>query len=162
MTLDEVLVTITERHWPNPPASMNNIDETEGRLGFRLPNDMCLFYLRMNGASLFSGRNAPFRILRLNELRRARVAIFGCDSSEYGPASWIVFCALPDTNFVAIDLASNPDMAYRVRDCSHSGFPNEEYCDIIANGFTCFVSDVLNSDGNVLFWLRRQEDGPAH
>ena len=152
-TLTELLDELVSRHHPEPPATLAQIEEAEAKLGWPLGAELRSFYLRCNGACLF-GRfpDYRFRILPLAEIKRARVAVFGDDSDEWGPASWYVVCEVGDADYVAID-TSTLNGQYPVYDCWHEAFPNPKECRKIARSFTEFLEQALRSGGN-LFWLK--------
>ncbi|ADO75226.1 SMI1/KNR4 family protein [Stigmatella aurantiaca] len=58
MPLQPLLEEISRHHFPNPPATPEEIDEFERRVGWRLDPDLRAFYLHCNG-----GKGRPYRAL---------------------------------------------------------------------------------------------------
>jgi hypothetical protein len=151
-----LLEEISRRHFPNPPASSEEIAAFERRVGWRLDPDLRAFYLHCNGAELFERRpETNYWLLPLSKIIRARVAILGEDTDAYGPASWFVLCNVQDGNYVMLDASVRNDERYPLLDGWHEGFPQPKYCKRIANSFEEFLGQALQSGGS-LYWLGDQ------
>lgn len=153
-----LLEEISRHHFPNPPASPGDIDAFERRVGWRLDPDLRAFYLHCDGASLFKRPDSPFRFCSLSELVRARVVMAGEDSDERGPSSWYALCALHDSNYILLDVSQQQEGRYALRDGYREGFPDPEYCPVIAHSFSEFLAGALRSNGN-WFWLEQLARG---
>src|SRR5512143_1137733 len=76
--MSSLLEEVSREHFPYPPASPEEIEKFERRVGWRLDPDLRAFYLHCNGAELIERLpDSPYQILPLSEIVRARVAIFG-------------------------------------------------------------------------------------
>lgn len=155
MTINELLEDLTRHHFPNPPATVEQIQAFEARVGWRLDPDLRAFYLRCDGAELLKHPDSPYRILPLSEIVRARVAILGEDDDKWGPASWYAICALHDSNYVVLDVSRSQDGYYPIIDGYREMFPDPAYCQQIAGSFSEFLTGALRSNGN-WFWLEKQ------
>ncbi|MBN1208216.1 MAG: SMI1/KNR4 family protein [Myxococcaceae bacterium] len=95
MDLHSLLEEVSRDHFPYPPATPEETEKFERRVGWKLDPDLRAFYLHCNGGTLFKrGPDADYRFLPLSEIVRARVAIFGEDKDEDGPASMYAICDL--------------------------------------------------------------------
>lgn len=150
--MDELLAEIRSRHFPNAPVSEAAIESFERSNGIVLPDDMRSFYACCDGAELFRAEpdDPPFRLMRLSELTRARVAIYGEDGEEYGPSSDFVFCDVLDGNFAAIQLESKSANFGRIIDCFHETYPDPDYLTVIASSFSEFLKKALHSSGSYM------------
>jgi hypothetical protein len=129
MSLQALLEEVSRHHFPYPPATAEEIEAFERRMGWRLDSDLRAFYLHCNGAELFERvPECPYRILPLSEITRARVAIFEEDDDQYGPAS--------------------------VYALWHEAWPDPEYCKQITHSFSEFLERALRSEG-YQFWLKQ-------
>ncbi|MFL5351658.1 SMI1/KNR4 family protein [Archangium sp.] len=153
MPLNELLEEISRRHFPNPPASPQQIEDFERRAGWRLDPDLRAFYSRFDGARLFKRDDEIYRILPLSEIVRARVAILGKDSDEYGPASWYAICDTGDSDYVAVDASTMENGRYPLLDCFHETFMEAGSNKRIAHSFSDFLERALRSGGRP-YWLK--------
>jgi hypothetical protein len=155
--MHELLAEVSRLHFPYAPASPEEIEAFEQRLGWSLDPDLRAFYLHCNGAELFKRLpDSPFHLLPLSEVVRARVAILNEDDDAYGPASWYAFCYVQDGDYVLLDMAhSSGQGRYPILDGWHEGFPNPTYCKRIASSFAEFLARALSSNGEP-FWLDSQ------
>lgn len=151
--MDALLEEISQRHFPNPPASPQQIEEFERRAGWNLGDEIRSFYLHCDGAELFRQPDSPYRILPLKEITRARTTIFAHDSDEYGAASWFVICYVQDGNYVGIDVSRQSNGRYPVHDCFHELLPGDPQNKQIAHPFSDFLDRALHSGGR-LYWLK--------
>jgi hypothetical protein len=153
-TMSRLLEEISRHHFPNPPATPEEIEEFEQRVGWRLDPDLKAFYLHCNGGTLFKRRpDADYRLLPLSEIVRARVAIFGEDKDEDGPASMYAICDLQDGDYVLVDMGRQEDGRYPIMDGWHEAWPNPKHCKQIARSFGEFLERALSSEGS-FFWLK--------
>jgi hypothetical protein len=72
MNMQSLLEEVSREHFPNPPASLRQIEEFEQRVNWRLDDELRAFYLHCNGADLFKQPGSPFIFLPLEEIARAR------------------------------------------------------------------------------------------
>ncbi len=155
-TMTELLTAVAQHH-PNPPATAEAIEAFERRAGWRLDPDLRAFYTRCDGARLFRATNAPYAILPLAEVRRARVVMSQSDTDAAGPASWYALCQLQDSNYVLLDVEHQTDGRYALRDGYREGFPDPYYCPVIAHSFAEFLAGALASGGRS-YWLQAIEE----
>jgi hypothetical protein len=144
------LEAIKQRHYPGPPASNAEIGEFEAHWHVQLDPDLATFYRACNGAKLFDSVNAPFEILPLDEVVRARVAIYGRDENEFGPATILAICDVEDGNYVGIDISKSQHGYFTILDLFHETFPKE--AEWIADSFGEFLHGALHNDGRH-FWI---------
>jgi len=156
--ISELLVEVSRHHYPYSPASPAEIDEFEQRMGWRLDPDLRAFYLHCNGAELFKRLpDAPYQILPLSEIIRARVAIFGEDEERWGPASMYAICDVQDGDYILMDVSRQENGCYPIIDGYHEMFPNPEYCEQIASSFSEFLERALRSGGRQ-YYLQSPRD----
>ena len=74
---------VIANHFPNPRASPDEIKRFEDRHQRLLDDELRAFYSRCNGASLFDRYDSSYEILPLEEIVRARTAVFGADADIY-------------------------------------------------------------------------------
>lgn len=169
LAIDRFVEAILRSHAPNPPASPGQLARFETRMGWRLDEELRAFYLRMDGASLFRRPDAPYRLLSLSEIVRARVALFGStgDSDAYGAASWLVLCSVQDGDYAAIDVSRTERGLHPLFDCPADSRPGAAGSTRIAWSLSDFLEQALESDGRV-YWLTRgwvptpPPDEPTH
>ncbi len=155
-----LLEELSRSHFPHPPATLQEVEEFEHRMGWRLDPDLRAFYLHCNGAELFKPvPDTHYRILPLAEIVRARVAIFGVDHDEDGPASQYAVCDVGDGDFVLLDVGRQERGRYPILDGHHETWPNPEYCEQISNSFSEFLGKALRSKGR-LFYLQTGKTDP--
>jgi hypothetical protein len=90
--MSDLLEEVSREPIPHPPATPEEIEEFERRVGWMLDPDLRAFYLHCNGAALLRWPDSPYEILPLSKIVRARVAICGEDDDKWGPASMYAFC----------------------------------------------------------------------
>jgi hypothetical protein len=149
-----LLEELSRHHFPNPPATPAQIEEFERRVGWHLDPDLRAFYLHCNGAKLFEQPDSPYRLLPLDKIIRARVAMRGEDSDEWGPASWYVLCDLHDGDRVLVDVGRTENDRYFLIDGWNEGFPDPADCQQIASSFSEFLEAAIRSGGRK-YWLRQ-------
>ena len=151
--MSRLLEEVSRDHFPRPPATSEEIAEFEQRVGWKLDADLRAFYLHCNGAELIKRLpNTPYRILPLSKIVRARVAIYGEDDDQWGPASVYAICDVQDGNYVMVDVARQEDARYPLVDGYHEAWPDPKYCGPIASSFSEFLEQVLRTRRN-LYWL---------
>ena len=153
MSMSELLEEVSRLHFSNPPASQQEIEQFEQRVGWRLAPDLRAFYMHCNGADLFRRPNSPYRILPLSKITRARVAILGEDTDEWGPATLYTLCDVQDGNYVLLDTGALHEGRYQLIDGNREAFPDPDYCRPVADSFHEFLRGALQSGGHPLYWL---------
>src|SRR4051794_11785602 len=103
MLTEEDLSVLRQQHYPGSPASRAELAEFESRWDVKLDPDLAAFYREFNGAKLFKPKGAPFWMLPLKEIVRARVAFYGKDDDSHGPPSILAICDVQDGNYIGID-----------------------------------------------------------
>jgi hypothetical protein len=155
-SMQTLLEEVTRDHFPYPPATPEQIEEFEQRMGWRLDSDLRAFYLHCNGAELVERLpDCPYRILPLSKIVRARVAIFGKknDDDAHGPASMYALCDVQDGDYILVDVSRQDNERYPLFDGYHEAWPNPEYCPQIANSFSEFLERALHAEAPN-YWLR--------
>ncbi|OJT18206.1 SMI1/KNR4 family protein [Archangium sp. Cb G35] len=155
MPMSDLLEDVSREHFPYPPATPEEIEEFERRVGWQLDPDLRAFYLHCNGAELFKQRpGCPYRILPLSEIIRARVAIYDEDDDQWGPASVYALCYVQDGDYVVVDVGHQENGRYPLVDGWHEAWPDPKQCGQIASSFSEFLEKALRSKGRQ-FWLKR-------
>ncbi|RYZ40465.1 MAG: SMI1/KNR4 family protein [Myxococcaceae bacterium] len=153
MSMTALLDEVVRQHFPNPPATLEQLDAFEQRTGWRLDPDLRAFYLRCDGANLFDRTDPAFTFLPLSQLHRARVVMRQDDTDRSGPSSWYAICEVRDSNYILLDVSQQQDGRYPIRDGYNEAFPDPSYCRPIAASFSEFLSGALRSNQR-WFWLR--------
>jgi hypothetical protein len=156
--MSRLLEEVSRDHFPKPPASPEELEEFERRMGWRLDPDLRAFYLHCNGAALLQWPDSPYEILPLSEIARARVAIRREDTDEWGSASLYALCYVRDGNYVVLDVSRQVDGRYPLMDGCHETWPDPEYCGPVASSFSEFLEQVLRTRRS-LYWLGEQDRG---
>lgn len=156
--MKELLEEISRNHFPSPPVTPEQLENFEQRVGWRMDSDLRAFYLHCNGAKLFEQPDSPYRLLPLDKVIRARVAMRGEDVDEWGPKTWYVLGELHDSDRILVDVGRMQNSRYPIIDGWNEGFPDPEDCKQIASSFSEFLEAALRSGGHK-FWLR--QDGGA-
>lgn len=151
----ELLEEISHHHFPRPPATPEEIEAFERRVGWCLDDELRAFYLHCDGAALFTRQDSPYRFRPLAAIRRARVDMRGEDTDAWGPAAWYVLADMDDGDRLLVDTSQAHQGRYPLRDGWHEGFPLPEHCLQIANSFSEFLAQALRSGGKK-FWLKRR------
>ncbi|MCE9669037.1 SMI1/KNR4 family protein [Myxococcus stipitatus] len=148
--MHQLLDEIAAHHYPNPPATQARVEAFEAHSGWHLDEDLRAFYLRCDGATLFRPfPHEKFRILRLDEIRRARVELRGKDDDSMGAASWWTLVYLGDSDFNLVDVA-RPGGPHPILDAFHETYPR--LVEVIAPSFRVWLERTLQSE-NQLWWL---------
>ncbi|WP_257449630.1 SMI1/KNR4 family protein [Archangium lipolyticum] len=151
--MSRLLEEVSRDHFPYPPATPEQIEEFERRVGWRLDEDLRAFYLHCNGAELIERLpDTPYRILPLSKIVRARVAIYGEDDDKWGPASVYALCDVQDGNYVLVDVSREESGRHPLFDGDHEAWPDPAYCKQVASSFSEFLEQVLRTRRN-LYWL---------
>jgi len=149
----DLLQEVSRDHFPRPPAKPEEIEQFEQRVGWKLDPDLRAFYLHCNGAELIERLpDAPYQILPLAEIVRARVAIYGEDDDKWGPASVYALCDVQDGNYVLVDVAREESGRYPLIDGFHETWPKPEYFRQIADSFSEFLEQILRTRRS-LYWI---------
>ncbi|MBN1204343.1 MAG: SMI1/KNR4 family protein [Myxococcaceae bacterium] len=157
MPMENLLKEISRHHFPNPPASPEQIEAFERHHGWRLDPALRAFYLHCNGATLFQRPNSPCRFRALSQIRRARVDMRNSDTDEWGPASWYVIADLPDSDRIIIDVSTPINGLYPTIDGFHEAMLGPEECQRITASFSQFLEQMLRHQGRA-FWLAPPAD----
>ena len=151
--MSHLLEEVSRDHFPHPPATPEEIEAFERRVGWTLDPDLRAFYLHCDGAELIKRLpNTPYRVLSLEKIVRARVAIYGEDDDQWGPASVYAICDVQDGNYVLVDLARQENGRHPLVDGYHEAWPDPKYCGPVASSFSEFLEQVLRTRRN-LYWL---------
>ncbi len=152
-SMSRLLEEVSRDHFSYPPATPEDIEAFEQRVGWRLDPDLRAFYLRCNGAELIERLpDTPYRILPLSKIVRARVAIYGEDDDKWGPASVYAICDVQDGNYVLVDVARQERGRYPLFDGDHEAWPDPAYCKQVARCFSEFLEQVLRTRRS-LYWI---------
>jgi hypothetical protein len=147
-----LLEEVSRDHFPHPPATLEEIEEFERRMGWRLDAELRAFYLHCNGAELFKPLpETRYRILPLSEIVRARIAIFGEDNDADGPASQYTLCDVQTGDYIVVDVSRQKNGCYVLIDADHEAWPDPAYCEQIANSFSEFLEKALRSKGRLYY-----------
>jgi len=150
--MSSLLQQVSRDHFPRPPATPEELDEFERRVGWKLDPDLRAFYLHCNGASLIQRQDSPYKILPLSELVRARVAIRREDDDKWGPAWMYALCYVRDGNYVVLDVSRQLEGRYPLMDGDHETWPDPEYRTQIASSFSEFLEQILRTRRS-LYWI---------
>jgi hypothetical protein len=149
----QLLEEVSREHFPASPATLEEVESFERRMGWRLDSDLRAFYLHCNGAQFFEASPfSPFTLLPLSEIVRGRKAIFGEDDEQWGPASLYTLCDVQDGDYVMVDVSRQLEGRYPLTDGWKEAWRNKEYTWPIADSFSGFLFKVLRSNGRA-FWL---------
>jgi len=90
-------------------------------------------------------------ILSPSRVSSANIAILGEDFPDDRSSEWVTVAALPNGDFISIDL--DPDRLGRCYDSSHEVHGIVGSCAIVAVSFSQFFESILNGGGGYWFWL---------
>ncbi|WP_404362582.1 SMI1/KNR4 family protein [Corallococcus coralloides] len=148
--MESLLAEVSRLHFPGHPATLAQIAAFETHVGWKLDEDLRAFYLHCNGCDLFvSSPDTRFRVLPLEQIMRARVAIRGNDRDEAGAASLYTLVDMQDSDYLVLDVARCDSGHYPLFDAWHETFPELVP---VASSFGEFLKKALCS-GNQAFWL---------
>jgi hypothetical protein len=151
--MSRLLEEVSSEHFPYPPATPEEIEEFERRVGWRLDPDLRAFYLHCNGAELLERLpDTPYRVLPLSKIVRARVAIYGEDDDKWSPSSVYALCDVQDGNYVLVDVSRQEKGRYPIFDGDHEAWPDPAYCRQVASSFSEFLEQVLRTRRS-LYWI---------
>ncbi len=152
-SMSSLLEEVSLHHFPYPPATREEIEAFEQRVGWRLDPELRAFYLHCNGAELLKRLpECPYQVLPLAEIVRARVAIRREDDDKWGPASMYALCDVQDGDFVVLDVSRQENGNYALFDGWHESWPDPTYCRRIASSFSEFLEQVLRTR-RPAYWL---------
>ncbi|RYZ40960.1 MAG: SMI1/KNR4 family protein [Myxococcaceae bacterium] len=147
MSMTALLDEVVRQHFPNPPATLEQLDAFEQRVGWRLDPDLHAFYLHCDGARLFDRIDPAFTFLPLSQIHGAGVVMRQDDTDRAGPSSWYAICEVRDSNYILLDVSQKQDSRYLIRDGYNEAFPDPVYCRQIAASFSEFLSGALRFHG---------------
>jgi hypothetical protein len=155
ITLKTLFSEIDAWHYSEPCTDKTAIDEFAQRNNYQLPDDLKVFYRKYKTVKLFDdpGAGATYRLVPISEIHPTRIDIFGTPSDEEAPKTWLTVCDVLDSNYIAIDIASNDGEAYNYIDCFHETFAEPGQCKIIARSFTELLMRALHGGGDQLYYL---------
>jgi hypothetical protein len=153
--LSDDIAEVLRAHRPSAPATPADVDAFERKHGVSLDPDLRAFYMACNGADLFRTEDdLPYRILPLEKIVTAGVAVFGTDDRlgppPPSPANIFAFCDLQDGNYLAFEVGQQP---YRIIDVFHETYPSE--AEVIEPSFAPFLHNALRGGGRQ-YWLARR------
>lgn len=153
-TLEELFIEIETYHTSEPCADISEIDDFERRHGYQLPDDLKTFYRRYKSVKLFdSDFGATYRFAPISEIHPTRIDIYGKDTDEWGPSTWLSICDLLDGNYIAIDIASKDGDGYNYIDCFHETFAEPGESKVIAKSFTELLEHALHGRDDKVYYL---------
>ena len=131
------------------------IADLEKRLGYPFPDDIKTFYQRYDTVKLFVGEHGDtlYRFVPVEEIHPTRIDVFGEDTDEWGPSTWLTVCDVQDGNYVAIDVASKDGEYYNYIDCFHETFAIPGQSRVVARSFTELLDRALRGGDNQ-YWLQ--------
>jgi cell wall assembly regulator SMI1 len=155
VTLQELFLEIDTHHLSEPCGNVSEIDALEKSLGYLLPHDMKDFYRRYQSVRLFdSGSGATYRFIPIDKIHPTRIDIYGEDTNEWGPSTWLSICDVMDGNYIAIDVASIIGDECNFIDCYHESFAEPGECEIIARSFTELLEHALRGQSDIVYYLQ--------
>jgi hypothetical protein len=139
-------------------SSPSGIAALEKHLGYPIPDDMQAFYRRYGTVKLFVGEHgdAVYRFVPTLEIHRTRQDVYGIDTDEWGPSTWLTICDVRDGNYIAMDVASGDGNERNYIDAFHETFAVPGACKVIARTFAELLERALHGPETGLYFL--QED----
>ena len=158
--LEQIFTEIDAHHYHelcNDPTAIEAIEKHHGR---KLPDDLKTFYWRYKTVKLFDSEyGATYRFVPVGEIHPTRIDIFGEDTDEWGPSTWLTICDVLDGNYIAIDIDSKEDKEYNYIDCFHETFAEPGECKVVAKSFTELLRRALSGVGNIAYYLQNDFAG---
>jgi cell wall assembly regulator SMI1 len=152
-TIQDLFNEIEEQHSYEACTDPSEIEALEVKYGYPLPADLIAFYRRYKTVRMFDSPFGPlYRFVPISEMHPTRRDIYGEDTDEWGPRTWITICDVLDGNYIAIDIASGSGNQYNYIDCFHETFAEPGESQIIAKSFTELVNSAMRGGGERLFW----------
>jgi len=153
-TIQDLFDEIEQHHSFEPCADPSEIEALETRLACPLPGDLKSFYGRYKSVSLFVDPlgGPTYRFVPPSEIHPTRIDVYGEDTDEWGPSTWLTVCDVLDGNYIALDITSGSGDQYNYIDCFHETFAEPGQSMIIAKSFTALVRSALEGGGDRLFW----------
>ena len=106
-SLEDLFFEIESFHSSEPCADVGEIDRFDEQNELHLPPDLKSFYQKYKSASLFDNIGGPaYRFVPITEIHRTRIDIYGEDTDEWGPNTWLTICDVQDGNYIAMDISS--------------------------------------------------------
>jgi cell wall assembly regulator SMI1 len=154
--LEQIFTDIDVNHYHEPCTDPAAIEALEKRHDHQLPDDLKAFYRRYRTVKLFDGEyGATYRFVPVDEIHPTRIDIYGENTDEWGPSTWLTICDILDGNYIAIDIDSKEGKEYNYIDCFHETFAEPGECKIVAKSFTELLERALNGGGNSAYYLRQ-------
>jgi cell wall assembly regulator SMI1 len=152
--IEDLFDEIEKDHSFEPCTDPTEIDSLETTLGYTLPRDLKSFYRKYNSVSLFVDPigGPAYRFVPPSEIHPTRIDIYGQDTDEWGPSTWLTVCDVLDGNYVALDIASGSGDQYNYIDCFHETFAEPGQSTIVARSLAELVRSALDGGGDRLFW----------
>ena len=158
--LEQIFTEIDTHHYHelcNDPTAIEAIEKHHGR---QLPDDLKTFYRRYKTVKLFDSKyGATYRFVPVGEIHPTRIDIYGQDTDEWGPSTWLTICDVLDGNYIAIDIDSKEDKEYNYIDCFHETFAEPGKCKVVAKSFTELLGHALSGGGNIAYYLQNDFAG---
>ena len=155
-TLEQIFTEIDVHHYHEPCADPAEIEVLEKCYGYQLPDDLKAFYRRYKIVKLFNGEyGATYRFVPVSEIHPTRMDIYGEDTDEWGPATWLTICDVLDGNYIAIDIDSREGQECNYLDCFHETFAEPGECKIVAKSFTELLERALSGENNNIYYLQK-------
>lgn len=152
-TIEDLFDEINELHSTEPFTDPSEIDALERKCDFPLPSDLKTFYRKYMTVELFdSPDGATYRFVPVSDIHPTRIDIYGKDTDEWGPSTWLTICDVLDGNYIALDIASESGDQYNYIDCFHETFAEPGESKIIAKSFTELLHSAIKGGGDKLFW----------
>jgi hypothetical protein len=146
---------IDSLHKPNPCTDGSEIDCFNDLHNYNLPSDLKAFYRKYKSVKLYESKYGfTYRFVPVSEIRRTRIDIYGEDTDEWGPNTWLTICDVMDGNYIAIDIASGNGELINFIDCFHETFAQPGECKIVARSFTELLEKALHG-GEGLYYLQK-------
>jgi hypothetical protein len=155
-TLEQIFAEIDAHHYHEPCTDPSAIEALEKHHGHQLPDDLKTFYGQYKTVRLFDGEyGATYWFVPVSEIHPARIDIYGEDTDEWGPSTWLTVCDVLDGNYIAIDIDSRESKEYNYIDCFHETFAEPGESKIVAKSFTELLERALSGGGNSVYYLQK-------
>jgi cell wall assembly regulator SMI1 len=152
-TIQDLFDEIEEQHSYEVCTDPSEIEALEVKYGYSLPADLITFYRRYKTVRMFDSPFGPtYRFVPVSEMHPTRRDIYGEDTDEWGPSTWLTVCDVLDGNYIAIDIASGSGNQYNYIVCFHETFAEPGESQIIAKSFADLVNSAMRGGSERLFW----------
>jgi len=153
--LEQLFVEIETKHNYELCIDPSSIEDLERSHGYQLPSDLKAFYRRYKSVKLFVYEyGATYFFVPVSEMHPTRIDIYGEDTDEWGPSTWLSVCDVQDGNYIAIDIASKDKGGYNYIDCFHETFARPGESQIIAKTFTELLERALHGGGDNVYYCQ--------